>query len=125
VDDMERGEVVMRGILGDDYWEQRVRSTTAFNQPLRDLSTTAAYANVWSRPGLEPRVRSLLCLGMLTALNRPDELRIHLRGAVNNGCTVDDIRETLLHAAIYCGIPAANDSTRVAEQFLTERGLLP
>ena len=124
MNDMQRGEAVMREVLGDDYWERRVESTTDFNGPLRDLSTTTAYANVWTREGLDRKTRSLLCLAMLTALNRPHELRIHLRGAVNNGCTPLEIRETLLHSALYCGIPAALDSTRIAQQYLEERGLI-
>ena len=123
--DRERGDAMLRRVFGDDYVAKRVETTTDFNGPLRDLSVTAAYGTVWPRDGLDPRTRSLLCLAMLTALNRPHELLIHLRGAVNNGCTVTEIRETFLHAALYCGIPAALDSTRVAEQYLTERGLLP
>ena len=79
---------------------------------------------VWSRPGLEKKFRSMLCLAMLTALNRPHELSLHLQSAINNGCTVEEIRETLLHTVPYCGIPATLDAIKVAEEFLTEKGLL-
>lgn len=122
--ELQAGETMMRRVLGDEYWDRRVASTNEFNAPLRALSQSAAYGNVWSREGLAPNVRSLLCLAMLTALNRQHELEMHLVGAVNNGCSAHEIRETLLQTAIYCGIPAALDSTRVAEQFLRAKGMI-
>ena len=121
----EEGRKILGEVLGADYLERRDQSTTAFNAPLRAFSETAAFGMVWSRPGLERKFRSMLCLAMLTALNRPHELEIHLTSAINNGCTVEEIRETLLHTVPYCGIPATLDSFKVAERVLTEKGLLP
>jgi 4-carboxymuconolactone decarboxylase len=120
----EQGRNLMREILGETYFDARERSTSDFNAPLRQLSEESAYGFVWNRLGLDRRTRSLLCLAMLTALNRPEELGMHLQGALNNGATVEEIRETLLQTAIYCGIPAAIDSTRAAEQFLRGQGLI-
>ena len=121
----EQGRRLLGETLGAEYLQRRDESTTAFNAPLRKFSETAAFGMIWSRPGLEPKVRSMLCLAMLTALNRPHELELHLTSAVNNGCTVEEIRETLLHTVPYCGIPATLDSIKVAERVLTEKGLLP
>ncbi len=121
----ETGRKILGEVLGAEYLERRDASTTAFNAPLRAFSETAAFGMVWSRPGLERKFRSLLCLAMLTALNRPHELEMHLASALNNGATVEEIRETLLHTVPYCGIPATLDAIRVAERVLTERGLLP
>ncbi|MCW5751159.1 MAG: carboxymuconolactone decarboxylase family protein [Alphaproteobacteria bacterium] len=121
----DRGRQIMRQTLGNEYCDARDQTTNEFNAPLRQLSEEAAYGYVWAREGLDARTRSLLCLGILTALNRPHELRIHLQGALNNGCTVEEIRETLLQSAIYCGVPAAVDSFRIAEEVLREAGKLP
>lgn len=120
-----QGRARMREVLGDAYCDARDRSQSEFNAPLRQLSEEAAYGFVWGRPGLDRRTRSLLCLAMITALNRPHELRMHLQGAINNGATVEEIRETLLQTAIYCGLPAAIDSTRAAEEFLNAQALTP
>jgi 4-carboxymuconolactone decarboxylase len=121
----ENGRKLLAKTLGDDYLQRRDDSTNAFNAPLREFSETAAFGMIWSREGLEPKFRSMLCLAMLTALNRPHELEIHITSAVNNGCTVEEIRETLMHTVPYCGIPATLDSIKVAERVLTEKGLLP
>ena len=120
----ENGRKILADVLGADYLEARDKSTNSFNGPLREFSETAAFGMVWSRPGLEKKFRSMLCLAMLTALNRPHELSLHLQSAINNGCTVEEIRETLLHTVPYCGIPATVDAIKVAEEFLTEKGLL-
>ena len=119
------GRRILGEALGADYLAARDASTTAFNAPLREFSETAAFGMIWNRPGLDRKFRSLLCLAMLTALNRPHELELHLGSALNNGCTVEEIRETLLHTVPYCGIPATLDSIRVAERVLTEKGVLP
>ena len=121
----EEGRRILGEVIGADYLARRDETTNTFNGPLREFSETAAFGMVWSRPGLERKFRSLLCMAMLTALNRPFELEIHINTALNNGATVDEIRETLLHTVPYCGIPATLDATKVAERVLTEKGLLP
>ncbi|MCP5149704.1 MAG: carboxymuconolactone decarboxylase family protein [Ectothiorhodospiraceae bacterium] len=120
-----RGRKVLAEVLGDDYLAQRDARTNTFNAPLREFSEVAAFGTLWSRPGLPRKTRSMLCLAMLTALNRPHELRMHLASALNNGCTVEEIQEVLLHTVAYCGIPATLDAFNVAEAFLRERGLHP
>jgi 4-carboxymuconolactone decarboxylase len=121
----ETGRKLLAKTLGDDYLKRRDESTNAFNAPLREFSETAAFGMVWSRDHIEPKFRSMLCMAMLTALNRPHELGLHLQSAINNGCTVEEIRETLMHTVPYCGIPATLDAFNVAERVLTEKGLLP
>jgi len=123
-DRREIGRQVMREVLGAPYCEQRDASTNDFNAPIRRLSEEFAYGSLWTRPGIDRRTRSLVTLGMLTALNRPHEMAMHLQGAVNNGCTADEIRETLTHTVAYCGFPAAIDALRAAEAFLRERNLI-
>jgi|TARA_B110000116_G_scaffold247235_1_gene239482 4-carboxymuconolactone decarboxylase len=120
----ETGRQFLRENLGEDYLAKRDASTNSFNAPLRALSEEYAFGEIWSRPGLEPKTRSMLCLAMLTALNRPHEIRIHVNSALNNGCTVEEIQEVLLQSVLYCGIPASIDSFAVAEEVLRERGLL-
>ena len=121
----ERGRAMMARILGRPYVTQRDASTNAFNAPIRRMSEEFAYAGLWTRDGLTPRERSLITVAMLCALNRPHELKIHLQGALNNGCTPLEIREVLTHSVAYCGFPAAIDALRIAEALLTEQGLLP
>jgi 4-carboxymuconolactone decarboxylase len=120
----ETGRRVMREVLGAPYCERRDASTNEFNAPIRRLSEEFAYGSLWTRPGIDRRTRSLVTLGMLTALNRPHEMAIHLEGAVNNGCTAEEIRETLTHTVAYCGFPAAIDALRAAEAFLREKKML-
>ena len=121
----ETGRRIMREVLGDAYVDRRGATTTPFNAPVRQLSEEMAFGTVWARPGLDRRTRSLLCLAMLTALNRPHELKLHLRGALNNGCTVEEIQEALLQTVVYGGFPACIDSVREAEAALAEMGALP
>jgi 4-carboxymuconolactone decarboxylase len=111
----ERGRQVRAEVLGDKHVERALASATDFNRPIQELVTEYCWGVVWSRPGLGRRERSLVNLGMLTALNRSHELGVHVRGALRNGCTVEEIQETLLQAAIYCGVPAAMEAFRVAE----------
>ena len=118
------GRKMMSEVLGAPYCERRDASTNAFNAPIRQLSEEFAYGSLWTRPGIDRRTRSLVTLGMLTALNRPHEMAIHLEGAVNNGCTAEEIRETLTHTVAYCGFPAAIDALRAAEAFLREKNML-
>jgi 4-carboxymuconolactone decarboxylase len=112
----DQGLQTRREVLGSDYVDAAIKNADAFSLPLQELVTQYAWGDVWNRPGLPRRDRSLLVLAMLTALNRPHELRLHLRGAINNGVTREEIREVFLQAAIYCGAPAAMDSFRVARE---------
>lgn len=121
----EAGRQVMREVLGSDYVERRDAGTTGLNAAVRALSEEFAYATLWTRPDLDRRVRSLVTLGMLCALNRPHELRIHLVGALNNGCSAEEIREVFTHSVAYCGFPAAIDALRTAEEVLREHGRMP
>jgi 4-carboxymuconolactone decarboxylase len=116
----ERGLEIRRQVLGDAYVAQAEARVDEFTRPFQDLLNTYCWGEVWGRPGLPRKVRSLLNLAMLTALDRPEELRLHLRGALRNGATRDEICEVLLQAAIYCGIPAANAAFREARQVLAE-----
>jgi 4-carboxymuconolactone decarboxylase len=112
----EQGLKTRRAVLGSDYVDQALQNADPFSLPLQELVTQYAWGDVWNRPGLALRDRSLLVLGMLIALNRPHELRLHLRGALNNGVTREEIREVMLQSAVYCGAPAAMDSFRVARE---------
>ncbi|MCC6532622.1 MAG: carboxymuconolactone decarboxylase family protein [Burkholderiales bacterium] len=114
----------MLDILGERYVEQRDRSSNDFNRPLRDISVEFGFGAIWARPGLERKFRNLLCLAMLTALNRPEEIRIHVGLALNHGASVEEVREALLQTVWYCGYPAAAQSFKLAEEVLRERGLL-
>jgi 4-carboxymuconolactone decarboxylase len=114
----EKGRQVLREVLGEAYLEQRDASTTEMNAPVRRLSEEFAYATLWTRPGLDRRQRSLVTIAMLCALNRPHELRIHLVGALNNGCSAEEIREVFTHSVAYCGFPAAIDALRTADEIL-------
>jgi 4-carboxymuconolactone decarboxylase len=118
------GRQVMREVLGAPYCERRDASTNDFNAPIRRLSEEFAYGSLWTRPGIDRKTRSMVTLGMLTALNRPHEMALHLEAAVNNGCSVEEIRETLTHTVAYCGFPAAIDALRAAEAFLRDRNML-
>ena len=123
-DRRDAGRQVMREVLGAPYCERRDASTNDFNAPIRRLSEEFAYGSLWTRPGIDRKTRSLVTLGMLTALNRPHEMDMHLEGAINNGCTAVEIRETLTHTVAYCGFPAAIDALRAAEAFLRGKNLL-
>jgi 4-carboxymuconolactone decarboxylase len=116
----DEGLAVRRRVLGPRYVDEAMRAADDFTLPLQELVTEYCWGAVWTRPGLPPKTRSLLTLAMLTALNRPHEVRLHVRGALRNGCSRDEIRETLLQAAIYCGVPAAIDSFRIAREVLAE-----
>lgn len=118
----EKGLEIRREVVGAEYVERSLAAAAEddFTAPLQELVTEYCWGAVWSREGLDRRSRSLLNLAMLTALNRPHELRVHVRGAVNNGVSEEEIREALLQAAIYCGLPAALDAFRVAKEALRE-----
>jgi 4-carboxymuconolactone decarboxylase len=119
----ERGLKVRKEVLGDAYVDNAISSADEFSQPLQEYLTAHAWAASWARPGLEKKTRSMLNLAMLTALNRGHEFRIHVKGALNNGVTKEEIREILIHAAVYCGAPAAMDSFRIAKEVFKEQGI--
>ncbi len=118
----ERGLAKRRRVLGADYVDQSIRNADDFNRPLQELVTEYCWGNVWQRDGLSDRDRSMINLAMITALNRPHELRLHVRGAINNGMSVEEIREVLMQTAVYCGVPAAIDAFRQARDVLSEMG---
>ncbi|MFC3283960.1 4-carboxymuconolactone decarboxylase [Litchfieldella rifensis] len=120
----ERGLDKRRRVLGAEYVDQSIRNADDFTRPLQQLVTEYCWGEVWQRDGLSDRERSMINLAMITALNRPHELRLHIRGAINNGLSVEEIREILLQTAVYCGVPAAIDAFRNAREVLTEMGEL-
>jgi 4-carboxymuconolactone decarboxylase len=114
----EDGLAVRREVLGADYVERAMAEADEFTRPLQELVTEYCWGAIWTRPGLPRKTRSLMNLAMLTALNRPHEVKLHVRGALRNGCTREEIMEVLLQAAVYCGVPAAIDSFRGAREVL-------
>ena len=119
----EQGLKTRREVLGAEYVDAAMHSADDFNRPMQELVTQYCWGDVWNRPGLDRRTRSLLNLAMLTALNRPHELKLHVKGAIRNGLTKDEIREVFLQTAIYCGVPAAIDSFRSAREVFNEMGI--
>jgi 4-carboxymuconolactone decarboxylase len=109
---------IRRAVLGDAHVDRAFAEADEFSQPLQELVTEYCWGAVWSRDGLDRRTRSLINIAMLTALNRQQELQSHVRGALRNGCTREEIRETLLQAAVYCGMPAGLDAMRSARQVI-------
>ncbi len=120
----EIGRGIMAELMGADYLERRKKTENAFNAPLQAYSEEVCFGRIWSRKGIDRKQRSIINVAMLVALNRPAQLRNHLDGALNNGCTVEEIQEILLQSAVYCGLPAAVDAFRVAEEVLRARKLL-
>ncbi|KAA0011910.1 4-carboxymuconolactone decarboxylase [Billgrantia pellis] len=120
----EKGLEKRRHVLGAEYVDQSIHNADDFTRPLQQLVTEYCWGEVWQRPGLSDRDRSVINLAMITALNRPHELRLHVRGAINNGLSVEEIREILLQTAVYCGVPAAIDAFRTAREVLSEMGEL-
>jgi 4-carboxymuconolactone decarboxylase len=118
----DRGMRVRREVLGDDYVDAALERTTGFTADFQDLITRYAWGEVWSRPGLDRRMRSAITLTALVALGRLDELETHLRGAIRNGLGAEEIGEVLLQSAIYCGVPAANSAFAVAQRVLADLG---
>jgi 4-carboxymuconolactone decarboxylase len=123
-DTLAAGEQIMSELMGPDYLPQRARHRNAFNDVLQDYSAEVCFGRTWSRTGIDRKQRSIINIAMLVALNRPNQLKHHVEGALNNGCSVDEIKEILLHTAVYCGLPAAGDGFKVAEQVMRERGLI-
>ena len=116
----DAGLAVRKEVLGAAHVERSMGAVSEFSRPVQEYVTRACWGDVWSRPGLDRRTRSLLNLVMLTALNRSHELAVHVRGAVTNGATVEEIQEALLQATVYCGAPAGLEAFRIAEQVLSE-----
>jgi len=111
---------VRRDVLGDVHVDRAVRETTAFTAPFQEFITRTAWADVWSRPGLDRRTRSLVTLALLTALRAEHEIPMHVRAAIRHGASREEIAETLLHASIYAGLPAANAAFAIARETLAE-----
>jgi 4-carboxymuconolactone decarboxylase len=116
----ERGLAARREVLGDEHVDRSLEQATDFSGIAQEFVTEFCWGDVWTRPGLDRRTRSLINLAMLTALNRKHEFRVHVRGAINNGCTIEEIRETLLQTIVYCGAPAGLESFREAQAVLDE-----
>ena len=121
----ERGLAIRKAVLGTEYVEKSLASADDFSRPMQELSTEYCWGKVWSRPGLERRDRSLINLAMIAALNRPHELKLHVRAALTNGVTREEISEVFLQAAVYCGIPAGIDSVRIAREAFAEIDTAP
>lgn len=120
----EDGLRVRKQVMGEQFVEKAFANVDAFTAPLQEFVTRNAWGTVWCRDGLDLKTRSLMTLSMLTALGRAHEIRGHVRGAVNNGASMEEIREVLLHASVYCGMPLAIDAFRSAQEVLSEMGLV-
>lgn len=119
-DVFERGLEMRKTVLGPEHVQRSLDSASDFSRDMQELVTEYCWGVVWTRPGLDKKTRSLINLSMLTALNRGHELSVHVRGALRNGVTEDEIKEVLMQTAIYCGVPAALESFRIAEATITE-----
>jgi 4-carboxymuconolactone decarboxylase len=120
----EQGMQLRRAVLGDEHVDRTIEGTTPFTEDFQHLITRYAWGEVWTRPGLDRRMRSAITIMALVARGHLDELALHVRGALRNGLTPDEIAEVLLHSAVYCGVPAANSAFAVAQRVLREEGLL-
>ena len=118
----KKGLDVRRAVLGADYVDGSLAKADDFMMAFQEITTEWCWGYAWTRPGLERKTRSMLNLAMLTALNRSPEIKLHTRGAINNGVTVEEIKEVLLHATVYCGIPAGLDAFKAANEVLKEMG---
>ena len=119
-DEAEAGLAIRRQVMGDEYVDRALAAATAFTAPLQDFIARHAWGAVWARPGLDFRLRSCITLAVLTTLRAHDELAAHVRGALRNGLTADEIAEVLLHTAVYAGVPAANSAFAVARKVIEE-----
>jgi 4-carboxymuconolactone decarboxylase len=119
----KRGLAVRKQIFGDAAVEKRMSAVGEYGAPLQHFINAYAYGDVWTRPGLANKIRSLVVLGMTAAINRPAEFKVHMNGALNNGCTPEEIREVCLLVALYCGVPASNDAHRIALETFAEKGI--
>lgn len=121
-ENFERGIELRRKMFGPEGAEQQIENATEFMQPMQDIVTRICFGEIWQRPGLDLKTRSLITLAMLVAMGRHPEIKIHTRGALANGATREEIRELLIHAFLYCGIPLMVDAMRAAESVLDEAG---
>ncbi len=119
-DKFASGLKIRKEVLGEEYVANALKNVDDFNRPMQELVTEYCWGTIWTRDGLPKKTRSLINLAMLTALNRPHEVKAHVRGALNNGCTREEIMETFLQAAVYCGVPAGIDSFRSAREVFAE-----
>ena len=119
-DRYEKGLALRKQVLGAEYVEKSLAGADDFSRPMQELSTEYCWGSVWTRPGLALRERSLINLAMISALNRPHELKLHVKAALTNGLSREEIREVLLQVAVYCGVPAGIDSTRIAREAFAE-----
>ena len=118
-----RGLAIRKEIFGTEAVEKRMAAVGSYGAPLQNIVNAYAYGDIWARPGMERKMRSLVVLAMTAAINRPAEFKVHVSGALNNGCTPEEIREVLLLIALYCGIPASNDAHRIALETFAEKGI--
>ena len=116
----DKGLAIRKAVLGEDYVTRSFESADDFNRPMQELVTEYCWGHVWGREGLPRKTRSIINLAMISALNRPHELKMHIKGALNNGLSKDEIREVFLQVAIYCGVRAAVDSFRIAREVFEE-----
>ena len=121
-EDYENGIATRKQVMGDTFVQQAIDNTTPFTQELQDWINEHAWGSTWQREGLPKATRSLVTIAMLAAIKAPTELKGHIRGALNNGCTVDEIKEVLLHSLLYCGAPAAQEAFRAAKEVLEAEG---
>ena len=120
----ESGEQIMVELMGTEYMEKRALQRNSFNDILQDYSAEVCFGRVWARDAINHKTRSMLNVAILVALGKPNQLRNHVEGALNNGCTIDELQEVILHTAVYCGLPAAGEGFKIAEEVLKARGLL-
>ncbi len=121
----DKGLTVRRAVLGDAHVDRALAKRDSFNEEFQQMITRYAWGEIWTRPGLPRHTRSLITVAMMVALNRADEFRLHVRAAFNNGVTRDQIKEVLLQAAIYCGVPAANTAFHLAEEVFAQMEQTP
>jgi 4-carboxymuconolactone decarboxylase len=119
----EKGLAIRRDVLGAEFVDNAIRTADDFSRPLQELVTQYCWGEIWGRPGLDRKTRSIINLAMISALNRPHEVKMHVKGAIANGLTKDDIKEVFLQVAIYCGVPAGVDSFRIAKEAFKELGI--
>ena len=116
----DKGLKVRREVLGSEYVDNAIKNADDFSRPLQEFVTEYCWGELWNRPGLDRKSRSMLNLAMLAALNRPHEIKLHIRGAINNGMTKDEIKEVFLQVGVYCGVPAAVDAFRSAREVFAD-----
>jgi 4-carboxymuconolactone decarboxylase len=121
----EKGLAVRKEVLGNEYVEKSLKSADDFSMAMQEYSTEACWGLVWTRPGLPRKMRSLVNIAMISALNRPNELKLHIKSSFNNGVTKEEIKEVLLQVATYCGVPAGIDSFRIAREAFAEMEAKP